>query len=259
MENNLRARPQRRRQALLSFMSLVFGTFFALSATAQQTSVPPAPNLTPLELAKSIHNPFEDFIVVPLEATTGFSVGHHHNAAETLNLQPLIPFRLSADWDFIARPSWSLTYLPSPHEQFGLQDLQASFYLTPRGANEWIWGIGPIFQFPTATTTKLGTGRWSAGPTAALVYSKGPWFNGILAYQLMSFAGDRDRGSVNQTDLEPQVSYNFESGWFVDCNPPITFDWTASAANGWTVPMGADAGKGIQNRPPIDEPSGWLL
>src|SRR4029077_12879059 len=64
-----------------------------------------------------------------------------------------------------------------------------------------IWGVGPIFQFPTASSPELGTGRWSAGPTAAVVYSEGPRFNAILAYQLMSFAGNRDRGSVNQTFL----------------------------------------------------------
>lgn len=32
------------------------------------------------------------------------------------------------------------------------------------------------------------------------------------------------RGSVNQTYVEPEVSYNFESGWYVDCDSPMTFD-----------------------------------
>lgn len=114
--------------------------------------------------------------------------------------------------------------------------------MTPHNADEWIWGAGPIFQFPTATSNTLGTGIWSAGPTAALIYSKGPWFNGVLAYQLMSFAGNRDRGSVNQTYIEPEVSYNSESGWYIACDPPMTFDWTADAANGWTIPIGADVG-----------------
>jgi hypothetical protein len=36
----------------------------------------------------------------------------------------------------------------------------------------------------------------------------------------MSFAGNRERGSVNQTYIEPEISYNFESGWYVDCDPP---------------------------------------
>ena len=98
--------------------------------------------------------------------------------------------------------------------------------------------MGPIFQFPTATGTYLGTGRWSAGHTAALIYSEGPWFNGVLAYHLVSFAGDRDSGSVNQTFIEPELSHNLESGWSVDSNPSITFDWTADSGNGWAVPNG---------------------
>lgn len=59
----------------------------------------------------------------------------------------------------------------------------------------------------------------------------------------MSFAGNRDRGSVNWTYIEPQVSYNFESGLYVQCDPAITYDWTADAVNAWTIPIGADIGK----------------
>jgi len=106
-------------------------------------------------LAKSVHNPFEDSVKVPFLSTTGFSIGPHHNAGESLNIAPVIPFRLNAEWDLIAEPSLSVTYVPSPHEQFGPQDLQTSLFLTPHNANEWLWGLGPIFQFPTATTTRF--------------------------------------------------------------------------------------------------------
>jgi len=137
--------------------------------------------------------------------------------------------------------------------------LQASFFLTPAKATTWIRGVGPIFQFPTASSPELGTGRWSAGPTAALVYSEGPWFNGILGYQLMSFTGNRDRGTVNQTFLEPDVSYNFESGWYVQCEPSITYDWTAEAANAWTIPMGADIGKAFKLGSQYLSLAGWRV
>ena len=235
---------RRTSRLLLGVAILMLGAVLTALAQAQQTAPnQPGTNLNPQDLAKSVHNPFEDFVKVPLQSTTGFSIGPHHNAGESLNVQPAIPFSLNAEWDLIARPSLSVTYQPSPHEQFGLNDLQTSFFLTPHSADVWIWGVGPIFQFPTATSDALGTGRWSAGPTAALIYSKGPWFNGVLVYQLMSFAGNRAHGSVNQTYVEPQVSYNFESGWYVDCDPQMTFDWTADAANGWTIPLGADVGE----------------
>jgi hypothetical protein len=237
--------PQSTPQALLVLFGLLLMASPVKSAQAQQTTTP-ANALTPEELAKSVHNPFEDFIKLPIESDTGFSIGPHHNAGESLSVTPVLPFRLNTEWDLIARPSLAVTYQPSPDEQYGLADSQVSLFLTPHGASEWIWGIGPILQVPTATSDSLGTGRWSAGPTAAFLYSNGPWFNGILAYQLMSFAGNRDRGSVNQTYLEPDLSYNFESGWYVDTDPAITFDWTADAANAWTIPMGADIGKAFK-------------
>jgi hypothetical protein len=202
--------------------------------------------VTDQELAISVHNPLEDFVKVPVQSTTGFQLGSHNKVGDSWNIQPVVPFSLNPQWDLIARPSLTVTYLPSPHEQSGLEDLQTSFFLTPAKEGTWIWGAGPIFQFPTASSSGLGTGRWSAGPTAALLYSEGPWFNGILAYQLMSFAGNRDRGSVNFTYIEPEISYNFESGWYVQCDPSITYDWTAEATNAWTIPMGADIGKAFK-------------
>jgi hypothetical protein len=215
----------------------------ASQASAQQTpSASPTP-LSAQDLAKSTHNPFQDFFKLPILEETGFRIGPKHNAGESVNIEPLIPIRLNNEWDLIVQPNQSITYLPSPHEQFGLNDLQSSFYLTPSSASEWIWGVGPIFEFPTATGKQLGTGRWSAGPTGAIVYSNGPWLNGVLAYHLMSFAGNRKRGSVNMTFIEPEVSYNLDSGWYGQINPDITYDWTAEMKDAWVLPIGADVGK----------------
>lgn len=222
---------------------------FAVAARAQQAAAPVhavQPTVTLQDLSRSAHNPFDDFVTVPIQASTGFDLGPSHDTGESVNVQPVIPFSLTAQWDLIARPSLSVAYSPSPRAQTGLTDLQASFFLTPYHASDWIWGVGPIFQFPTASSSQLGSGQWGAGPTAALIYSSGPWFAGVLSYQLLSFAGNRARGSISQTYLEPTASYNFESGWFVQCDPQMTFNWTADAADGWTIPMGADAGKSFK-------------
>jgi hypothetical protein len=225
-----------------SLLALLISAVVAVSVHAQQS---PTPSLTAQQLAISVHNPFEDFVKVPIQSTTGFQIGRDNKVGDAVNIQPLLPFSLNSDWDLFARPSLTVAYEPTPHEQSGLEDLQTSFFLSPAKETTWIWGAGPIFQFPTASSSELGTGRWSAGPTAALVYSKGPWLNAILAYHLMSFAGNRARGSVNQTYIEPQISYNFESGWYVDCDPQMTYDWTADTANAWLIPMGADIGKAL--------------
>ncbi|HYL59599.1 MAG TPA: hypothetical protein VEU51_12060 [Candidatus Acidoferrales bacterium] len=236
-------------RTLLMLLWSVLATLPGPPAHAQPAPESPPANLSEQDLAKSVHNPFEDFVKLQIQDTTGFRIGPRHNAGQSLNFQPLLPFRLTKDWDLIVRPSESVTYAPSPHEQFGLNDLQTSFFLTPSGASKWIWGVGPIFEFPTATGKQLGTGRWSAGPTAALIYSDGPWFNGILTYHLTSFAGDRGRGSVNFTYIEPDVSYNLESGWYAQIDPPISYDWTADTKDAWVLPIGADVGKAFNIGP----------
>ena len=229
-------------------LGLLVSAVLAVSAHAQQASTAaPSPSaMSAQELAIAVHNPFEDFVKVPIQSTTGFQLGPHHKVGDSVNIEPLFPFSLNADWDLMARPSLTFTYAPTPHEQSGLEDLETSFFLTPAKSSTWVWGVGPIFDFPTASSSELGSGRWSAGPTAALVYSEGPWLNAIHSDQLMSFAGNRERGSVNQTYIEPMISYNLESGWYADVDPSITYDWTADTANAWTIPMGADVGKAFK-------------
>jgi hypothetical protein len=228
---------------------LAIGLMLIASASFAQQTPSAAPTISAQDLAKSVHNPFEDFVKIPLETTTGFRIGPEHNAGESINLEPLLPFHLNDTWDLMVQPNESMTYLPSPHEQFGLNDLQTSFYFTPSKASTWIWGVGPIFEFPTATGKQLGTGRWSIGPAGAIVYSDGPWFNGILANHLMSVAGDRNRGSVNETYIEPEISYNLKSGWYGQIDPQITYDWTADKPDAWLIPIGADVGKAFNIGP----------
>ena len=233
-----------RKPGLVVGMTLALGMLLPVAARAQQAASPS--NLTPIELAKSVHNPFEDFVKVPIQATTGFNLGNHHDAGEAVNIEPLIPVRLTAQWDLLVRPSLTVGYLPTPSSQFGLSDLQTSFYLTPESASEWIWGIGPILQAPTASSTDLGSGKWAAGPTGGFAFNHGSWLNGILADQLMSFAGAHHRGSINQTYLEPFLSYSLDSGWSGQIDPPITYNWTAEERDAWTLPIGADVGNVVQ-------------
>jgi hypothetical protein len=138
-----------------------------------------------------------------------------------------------------------IVHSPAPDKRTGLGDIQPSFFLTPSRGGAWSWGIGPALLLPTATNKVLGTGKWSVGPTAAVLYSEGPWFDGVLVAHLWSFAGPH-RLAVNQTSIEPLVSYNFESGWSLQFDPTIVRDWTADSRDAWTLPVGLDIGKTLQ-------------
>jgi hypothetical protein len=73
-----------RKPCLVVGIALALGMLISAAARGQQAPSPT--DLTPLELAKSVHNPFEDFVKVPVQATTGFNLGNHHDAGEFVNI-----------------------------------------------------------------------------------------------------------------------------------------------------------------------------
>ena len=147
---------------------------------------------------------------------------------------------------FLTRSSLSILHVHDPQELTGLGDLDISLFVTPAHATTWVWAVGPIFEFPTATDLTLGTGKWSAGPTAGLVYVNGPWVNGIVASHLWSFAGPRTRDDVSLTQIEVLLSYTFANDWYVQTNPTMSHDWRAPRGQGWEIPVGADIGRSFK-------------
>src|SRR5262245_1846989 len=158
----------------------------------------------PGTLAQQKLNPLAYSINLPATLSLGFGVGPHRDTEPTLNFQPRVPLGLTEDWRIVTRSNLSIIHVPAPEDVTGLGDIDVSLFLTPAKTAKWVWGAGPIFQFPTATDTALGTGRWSAGPTAALLYVDGPWVNGILVSHLWSFAGPSSRQDVSLTQIEVQ-------------------------------------------------------
>ena len=199
------------------------------------------------DLAKETQNPVSDLISVPFESNFNFGVGPNDDLQYILYVQPVVPFRLSEDWNLITRTIIPLIDQPElgpgVGDVFGLGDIQLSQFLSPAKSGALIWGIGPIFQFPTATDDALGSDKWSAGPTAAALTIRGPWVAGALVNHLWSFAGDDDRADVNQTLIQPIVNYNLPGGWFLSSVPYITANWETDGDDRWTVPIGIGVGK----------------
>jgi hypothetical protein len=199
------------------------------------------------DLAKETQNPVSELISVPFESNFNFGVGPNDDLQYILNVQPVVPFRLSEDWNLITRTIIPLIDQPElgpgVGDVFGLGDIQLSQFLSPAKSGALLWGIGPIFQFPTATDDALGSDKWSAGPTAAALTIRGPWVVGALVNHLWSFAGDDDRADVNQTLIQPIVNYNLPGGWFLSSVPYITANWETDGDDRWTVPIGIGVGK----------------
>jgi hypothetical protein len=134
-------------------------------------------------------------------------------------------------------------YAPDQGDEFGLGDLQYTAFLSPKGDSKFTWGIGPVFQFPTATDTRLGSGKWSLGPSVVGLYMDGPWVIGGLGQQVWSVCGDSDREDVSAMLVQPFINYNLDDGWYLTTSPIITANWEANSSDQWTVPVGGGFGK----------------
>lgn len=200
------------------------------------------------ELAKKTQNPVADLISVPLQNNWNFGAGFHHkDTIYILNVQPVIPFHVTEDWNVVARVIMPVinqpALFPTLNGATGLGDINPTFFLSPAKPGALIWGIGPTFTLPTATDRQLGSGKWSMGPAGVVLMMQGPWVFGALMNNQWSFAGWGEK-PVNAFLLQPFVNYNLPNGWYLASSPILTADWRADKAGDvWTVPIGGGVGK----------------
>ncbi|MFO1146596.1 MAG: hypothetical protein U1E33_08680 [Rhodospirillales bacterium] len=207
------------------------------------------------DLAAAAQNPVAAMISLPFQNNTFFRTGPDNDTANVLNIQPVIPFSLG-DWNIITRTIIPLIYLPSvtdslpelpsadtTGDDFGLGDINFTAYFSPVSTGSFTWGVGPSLTLRTATSDRLGTQKWSAGPAAVGLVTIRPWVAGALVRQLWSFAGKGDRSDVNQTLVQPFVNYNMAGGWYLVTSPVITVNWEADKDNAAMVPVGGGVGR----------------
>jgi hypothetical protein len=200
------------------------------------------------KLAKETQNPVANLISVPFQNNFNFNTGTRDATQWVLNVQPVIPVPITDNWNLITRTIMPIINQPElfskgPRtEAFGLGDINPTLFLSPAKPGEFIWGVGPSLTLPTASVSRLGSGRWSAGPAAVGLFMEGPWVVGALANQQWDFAGWSNK-HVNAFLLQPFVNYNLAGGWYLASAPIITADFSASGDNHWTVPVGGGGGK----------------
>jgi hypothetical protein len=238
------------------FLSLFFyvllSTGFALGQGSEKQP-PPQAQGGGEDLAAKVQNPVGAMYSLPFKFT--FDYGADNGEATFLNVQPVIPVTVG-DWNLINRVIAPLVDLdgtvtgtpgipnPVPGDgASGVGDINYSLFVSPAEPGKIIWGIGPSLMMDTATDEQLGSGKWSAGPTAVVLIQPKPWTMGLLGRQLWDFAGDSDRKSVSQLLLQPFINYNIDNGWYLLTDMIITANWQAESSNRWTIPLGGGVGK----------------
>jgi hypothetical protein len=225
-------------RALLVFTAAAVTFCGATGASAQDAD----------DLAKQLSNPIASLISVPIQFNVDFGAGPGGDGESyLLNVQPVVPINLNADWNMISRTIVPVRFQDDifAEDVFGLGDITQSIFFSPTqpGPGGLVWGIGPVFLLPTATDELLGSEKWGAGPTAVALVQRGQWTVGALANHIWSFAGDEDRADVSQTFLQPFVSYALGGGQTLSVNLESGYDWNADQ---WTVPLNVGYSKVFQ-------------
>ena len=184
--------------------SLAVAIALALASTAVAQEQPNAEEKSTEDLAKAAQNPVADLISVPFQFQSNFGVGPYHQPQGVLNIQPVIPITINDDWNLITR--WVTPVIAQPRlsptngREFGLGDLNPSFFLSPSKPSEGgsSGASGRLYCCRPQQIRTLGNHRWGAGPSAVALTIKGPWVAGVLANNIWSFASTGKGSSVNQ-------------------------------------------------------------
>ena len=237
--------------AYLSILVLCFGlNLIAGFQPAHADSTSDAAHDSNAEIAKELANPIADLVHLPVQINYDQDIGTDDDGWRLqTNIQPVIPFHLSDDWNLISRTILPVIHqkdiFPGAGSQFGLGDTTLSLFLSPKKATAGgiLWGAGPILHLPTATDSLLGTEKCGAGPSAIALTQTGPWTVGALGHHIWSFAGDSNRNNLSSTFLQPFVAYTWPSAWSASVVSESTYNWKTEK---WSVPVNAALAKVVR-------------
>ena len=118
------------------------------------TETPAAANTDALR--KAAQNPIANLISVPVQNNNNFGIGPDDRIQDILNIQPVIPMRISENWNLISRIITPIIYQPTTTQPVnqgaaGFGDLNPSLLLSPAKPHKIKRGVGPTRVFTTTT------------------------------------------------------------------------------------------------------------
>jgi hypothetical protein len=180
--------------------------------------------------------------------------------------QPVLPFPLygtgERQWKLITRPIIPIVFqqpIPTGLDEFsnkgGLGDIEIPLLLNPPVSmlGRWMFGAGPVFEFPTSTSDSLGAQQYSIGPAVVVGYKGKNWTTALFPNYFFGVGDRSDRKSSTPTTSKLSLlyafTYNLPDAWQVGLNPTISYNHKALPGNKWTVPVGLFVAKTIKLGP----------
>ena len=206
---------------IITFGSFVYG---------QEKAAPTAD-----ELAKKLANPIANMISLPFQFNFQFNINGRETSENgykmLVNMQPVIPVSLGLKLNLINRiiipVAVQRDVTGNDQEQNGLGDIIYSGWLSP-AVSKVVWGVGPCLSIPTATNQFLGSQKLAVGPTVIILGQPDKWTVGMLANQLWSVAGNKDRANFSSLFIQPFVSYGFNGGMTLGVSSENLYEWKSA-------------------------------
>jgi hypothetical protein len=210
------------------------------------------------QLQQKLNNPLSSLWSLQLEQTVqwnkGFpSRGTYRTEYET-TFQPAMPVPLTENWTWISRPIFTFLSTPSLSATSGDWDrkegLAAFTYETwflPTKARKLQVALGGVVSMPMNSRDEMSSRKYSAGPSAVIVYKHKDWVLGALGNWLWSFSGTDKRQNVNEMSLQYFITWaGLPNHWQINSSPTITYNRKAKGGNAWAVPIGIGVGKMVK-------------
>jgi hypothetical protein len=226
-----------------AFLATALSALVALFSVAR-AEPSPAPAADDQSLAKQTQNPIASLTSIPVQLNFYGGIGPFDRTQMVLNLQPIIPIKLTGRLALVTR--WILPLVGQPDatrasgSTWGLGDFNPQIYLAVELPHGFTVAPGLTAVLPTATDALLGAGKLSLGPAVAVVFSGGPVVVGFLITNAFSITGPSSRAKVDLFTLQPFLNINLPKTIYLTTAPQIIGDWEASQ---WTVPVGLGVGK----------------
>ncbi|MCX2743891.1 hypothetical protein OO013_08440 [Mangrovivirga sp. M17] len=192
------------------------------------------------ELAKKLANPIASLISIPFQNNTDFGIGDLEGTRNTLNIQPVVPIKLSDNLNLITRyifPIVTQYNITEPgSKQSGLSDAVVSAFFSPSNSEKLTWGVGPVFLLPIGSNDYLTADQFGVGPTAVALTQTNGWTIGGLINQIWSVSSDENKPDINQMFLQPFIIYNWKTGAGLGANIEWTQNWESNQSTIWLNP-----------------------
>ena len=205
-------------------------------------------------LATQLSNPVSSLISVPFQYNYNDGFLDGSGVQSFINIQPVIPFSISDNWNLISRTIVPVVNLQGfqgeGSSQTGLGNTLQSFFFSPKAPTRGglIWGVGPVVQIPTATNG-ISPNQWGLGLTGVVLKQTNGWTFGALANHVWSVSRNDDFGESSNSFFQPFLSYSTKTATSFSINTESTYNWVTED---WSVPINLSVAQIIKiDRKPV--------